>query len=194
MTTHSSSVKCSVFIATSLDGYIARPDGGIDWLDDANASVPPGEDCGYGAFMVTVDALVMGRGTFEKVLEFDGWPYGNTPVYLLSRSMTQLPDGVPDSVELMCVSPAEVVELARERGHQGLYIDGGKTIQGFLNAGLITDITLTTIPILLGSGIRLFGERQGDLTLQHVSTRAFPFGFVQSHYALTDDRSTGDAS
>lgn len=179
-------MRCAVFIATSLDGFIARSDGDLDWLDRANALVPPGEDCGYGAFMATVDALIMGRATFEKVLGFGGWPYGGTPVSVLSRTLRQLPEGAPDNVELLRASPAEVVEMARDRGHGSLYIDGGKTIRSFLRAGLITDLTVTTIPILLGSGIPLFGELEGDMALRHVATRAFPFGFVQSQYVVVD--------
>lgn len=179
-------MTCSVFIATSLDGFIARPDGNIDWLEAANQRVPLGEDCGYADQMASVDALVMGRATFEKVLGFPDWPYGNTPVYVLSRTLTTLPGHLPTSVVLCNAgSPAEVVALARSRGHERLYVDGGQTIQGFLAAGLIDTLTLTTIPVLLGQGLRLFGPLTQDVALTHLATLAYPFGFVQSRYAVT---------
>ncbi len=173
-----------VFIATSLDGFIARPDGGIDWLERANAAVPPGEDCGYGAFMATVDALVMGRNSFEKVRSFPDWPYGDKPVYVLSSSMRRLPEGTPASVVLLDAAPAEVVRTAAEAGHRHLYVDGGRTIQAFLAAGLVAEITVTVIPVLLGAGLPLFGALPADVPLRLVSSRAFPFGFVQSRYTV----------
>ena len=160
------STKCSVFIATSLDGCIARSDGSIDWLERANASVPAGEDCGYANFMQTVDAIVMGRATFEKVLSFPDWPYGSLPVYVLSTTISRLPAGVPDSVQVLQATPHEVVERTTQAGHRHLYIDGGRTIQAFLRAGLITELTITLIPLLLGSGIKLFGDLPAD---QHPS-------------------------
>jgi len=178
------STSCSVFIATSLDGCIARSDGSIDWLERANASVPAGEDCGYANFMQTVDAIVMGRATFEKVLGFPDWPYANLPVYVLSTTINNLPPGAPNTAHLLNAAPDDVVRSSAEAGHRHLYIDGGRTIQVFLNAGLITDLTITVIPILLGSGIKLFGELQADTDLCLLSSKAFPFGFVQNHYAV----------
>ncbi len=178
------STTCSVFIATSLDGCIARSDGSIDWLERANATVPAGEDCGYADFLQTVDAIVMGRATFEKVLSFPDWPYGSLPVHVLSTTIRSLPPGVPNSVQVLHATPHEVVERTAAAGHHHLYIDGGRTIQGFLRAGLITDLTITVIPMLLGSGIRLFGDLPADTDLRLVSSKAFPFGFVQSHYAV----------
>ena len=179
--------KCSVFIATSLDGLIARKDGRIDWLERANTLVPVGEDCGYARFMSTVDALVMGRATFEQAWSFSAWPYEDKPVYVLSSSMTQLPSGTPATVRLLNAGPHAVVRVADAAGHRHLYIDGGKTIQSFLSAGLVSEITITVIPVLLGSGIRLFGELPADISLRHLSTRSFPFGFVQSRYAIASE-------
>lgn len=178
------STKLSVFIAISLDGCIARNDGAIDWLERANATVPAGEDCGYADFMKTVDAIVMGRATFEKVLSFPDWPYGSKSVYVLSTTISSLPAGVPNSVHLLNATPDDVVRQTAEAGHHHLYIDGGRTIQGFLRAGLITEMTVTVIPILLGSGIKLFGELPAENDLRLLSSQAFPFGFVQSHYAV----------
>lgn len=184
------STKLSVFIATSLDGYIARHDGSIDWLELANATVPAGEDCGYADFMQTVDAIVMGRATFEKVLCFPDWPYSNTPVYVLSTTISRLPAGMPSSVRLLNATPDDVVKITAEAGRQHLYIDGGQTIQAFLRAGLITDLTITVIPVLIGSGIKLFGELDGDINVNLLSSRSWPFGFVQSHYAVRTEASS----
>jgi dihydrofolate reductase len=178
------STKLSVFIATSLDCCIARNNGAIDWLERANENVPAGEDCGYAVFMQTVDAIVMGRSTFEKVLSFPEWPYGSKSVYVLSTSIKTLPAEVPKTVQLLNATPNDVVWKAAAAGHRHLYIDGGRTIQAFLRAGLITELTVTVIPILLGSGIKLFGELQADTDLRLLSSKSFPFGFVQSHYAV----------
>jgi dihydrofolate reductase len=178
--------KCAVFIATSLDGFIARKDGSIDWLERANTLVTAGEDCGYSAFMTSVDALVIGRATFEQVHSFPAWPYGEKPVYVLSSSIRNLPSGTPESVTLLNATPEEVVRTAGKVGHRRLYIDGGKTVQSFLAAGLISELTITVIPVLLGSGISLFGELSVDVCLKHLATKAYPFGFVQSHYAVSE--------
>ncbi|WP_418315604.1 dihydrofolate reductase family protein [Piscinibacter sakaiensis] len=176
--------KLSVFIATSLDGYIARENGAIDWLEKANATVPEGEDCGYAEFFASVDALVMGRASFEQVLGFADWPYGDKPVHVLSRSLQRLPVGLPGSISLLDMAPQQVVQLAADAGHRHLYVDGGQTIQAFLAAGLISEMTITVIPVLLGSGIRLFGAVPCDIPLRLLSAKAYPFGFVQSRYAL----------
>lgn len=191
---HSWSPRCAVFIATSLDGFIARRDGSLDWLDRANALVPADEDCGYAAFMAGVDALVMGRATFEVARGFPAWPYGERPVYVLSRSVRGLPPGTPASVSLLDLPPEEVVRLAAEAGHRRLYVDGGATVQSFLAAGFISELTITVIPILLGAGIRLFGELPADVHLEHLATKAYPFGFVQSRYAIAGPGRTNSAA
>ncbi|MBK9359713.1 MAG: dihydrofolate reductase family protein [Rubrivivax sp.] len=166
---------CSVFIATSLDGFIARPDGAIDWLERLNATVPAGEDCGYARFMESVDALVMGRASVDKVLGFPARPCGDQPVDGLSGSMPQLPPGTPPTVTLLkgaSAAPAEVLRTAAAAGHRRLYIDGGRTIQSFLAAGLIAELTATTVPVLLGAGIRLFGALHADVPLGRLSSQA----------------------
>ncbi len=175
---------CKVFIATSADGFIARTGGALDWLDRANASAPTSEDFGYSAFMQGVDAIVMGRATFAKVCGFDDWPYGQTPVYVLSQSMKQLPTGVPNAVRLLDANPADVVRHASAAGHARLYVDGGQTIQRFLLAGLIDEITVTVIPVLLGTGIPLFGPLAADVALRLAASRSWPCGFVQNRYDL----------
>ena len=171
-------MRCSVFIATSLDGFIAREDGGLDWL--------PGDDCephGYEEFFASVDAVVIGRGTFETVLGFGSWPYGSKPVFVLSsRHTVKLP---PEAVgEVLAGDPREISARLEERGFRHLYVDGGVTIQGFLRAGLIQRMTITRIPVLLGKGIPLFGDLPADLRLRHAWTRSFPSGMVQSEYAV----------
>jgi len=118
-------VKCSVFVAMSLDGFIARRDGSIDWLMQANAVVPPGEDCGYQAFVATVDTLVMGRNTFEQALGFGQWPYGKLPVVVMSRRLSRLPMGSPATVSLTHEAPAELVARLGRSGRRHLYVDGG---------------------------------------------------------------------
>jgi len=179
--------KASVFIATSLDGFISRLDGNIDWLDQANTAVPNGEDCGYKAFMETVDVIVMGRNTFEQVLTFGEWPYEDKQVVVLSRKGLVVPDGIRKTVSVS----SEVLELLVERlsseGAQHLYVDGGQTIQSFLSAGLLSDLTITVIPILLGTGKPLFGSIKSDVVLTHLSTQAYTFGFVQSKYRIAKD-------
>lgn len=172
----------AVFIATSLDGFIARENGSIDWLHEANRLVPEGEDCGYSAFIDSVDAILMGRKTFETVLEFDHWPYGNLPVYIISRSLRELPPAVPGTAQLVTGEVAEISNKLGSTGHRRIYIDGGETIQSFLSAGAVTELTITRIPILLGKGRPLFGHLRHDIKLDHVNTKAYPGGFVQSAY------------
>jgi dihydrofolate reductase len=172
-------MKASVFIATSLDGYIARPDGKLDWL-------PPdgGEPHGYEEFMATVDAIVIGRKTFETVLGFDAWPYGGKPVIVLSRTLKE-PNAPAGAVcEVMAGTPHEIVARLQKRGMTHLYVDGGVTIQGFLEAGLIQQLIITRIPVLLGGGIPLFGPLSRDIRLDHRATRSYPSGMVQSEYRV----------
>ncbi|MCG8649868.1 MAG: dihydrofolate reductase family protein, partial [Pirellulales bacterium] len=156
-------LKVSVFIATSLDGYIARSDGGIDWLDAANATVPPGEDCGFGAMMQSVDALVMGRNTYEQVLTFGDWVYGDTPVTVLSSKPLASSDQTPATVKHSSESPRELCERLAGEGIGHIYVDGGNTIQRFLAENLVDELTVTLIPVVLGKGISLFGPLGKDI-------------------------------
>ena len=176
------SLRASVYIATSLDGYIARENGELDWLDAANASVPEGEDCGFHQFLKSIDVLVMGRKTYEKVLSFGVWVYGNTPVVVLSRNKIEFPGDLSQNVSCSSESPRELCERFADKGAKRLYIDGGITIQRFLADGLITDMTITVIPVVLGKGIPLFGNLEKDILLEHVATKSFDFGFVQLTY------------
>jgi dihydrofolate reductase len=182
-TTSEQAVKASVYIATSLDGFIARENGDLDWLPSGGGG-ENGEDYGYKAFMDTVDVLVMGRNTYEKVLTFGDWPYGTKPVVVLSSRSLPIPEHITRSVESISCPPAELVSRLAARGARHLYIDGGKTIQGFLNAGLIQRIIITRIPVLIGSGISLFGPLQRDIKLRHIETRQFSSGLVQGEYEV----------
>ncbi|HEY7635561.1 MAG TPA: dihydrofolate reductase family protein [Gemmatimonadales bacterium] len=171
-------MRATVFIATSLDGFIARLDGSLDWLP-----ADGGEPHGYDEFIATVDAIVIGRKTFDTVLGFSSWPY-DKPVVVLSRTLTDLT--VPEGAicEVMAGTPQEIVSRLARLGLQHLYIDGGVTIQGFLEAGLIQRVIITRIPVLLGSGIPLFGPLSHDIRFQHVATRSYPSGLVQSEYVI----------
>jgi len=173
-------VRASVFVGTSVDGFIARSDGALDFL-------PPGggEEHGYEAFMATVDALVIGRNTYETVLSFREWPYGEKPVFVLStRDLAPAPASAHGLVERMSGEPAEILSRLAERGIRHVYVDGGITIQRFLRARLIQRLVVTRVPVLIGSGIPLFGPTDGDIVLEHVSTRQYASGLVTSEYEV----------
>jgi dihydrofolate reductase len=178
------SIKASVFIAMSLDGFIARKDGSLDWLDSATATAPKGEDCGYQVFMDTVDVLVMGRNTYEKVLTFCEWPYKEKAVVVMSSQKIEIPARLQKTVSSSSEQPTDLCERLSAEGAKHLYIDGGVTIQRFLKAGLIDDITITLIPVILGEGIPLFGPINKELSLTHVGTQSFDFGCVQVKYSV----------
>jgi dihydrofolate reductase len=180
-------MKVSVYIAASLDGFIARPDGSIDWLpDDEGEENGSAEDYGWSAFWGSVDCLVLGRKSFEKVLELapGAWPYEGTRVIVLSRTLAAVPQGMEGKVELSAADPVALVEELRAEGHERLYVDGGATIQSFLRRGLITDMTITLIPVLIGEGIPLFGPLAEDIRLQHIKSESFPSGLVQLLYEI----------
>ena len=177
------SIKASVFIATSLDGFIARANGDLDWLAGAE-STSTEQDYGYQEFMDTVDTIVVGRKTFELVLTFDAWPYDGKKVVVLSSKPSAVPPHLVDNVEWLSMPPQRLVERLAAQDAIHLYIDGGKTIQGFLNAGLIDELTITGVPVLIGTGVPLFGPLNHDVRLTHIATRQFENGFVQSKYRV----------
>jgi dihydrofolate reductase len=170
-------VKASVFIGTSVDGFIARPNGALDFL-------PAGaEDHGYHEFFASVDALVIGRKTYETVLGFNEWAYGSKPVFVLStHPLAPAPNGAV--VERLSGEPAAIVAQLEQRGIRHVYVDGGVTIQGFLRAGLIQRLIVTRVPVLIGEGIPLFGAVPRDIALKHITTRSYASGLVQSEYEV----------
>jgi len=171
-------MKASVFVGTSLDGFIARPNGALDFLDAGG-----GEPHGYDEFMASVDALVIGRNTFDTVLGFGGWAYGQKPVFVLSSR--PLPSVPPVAVvERMGGDVAAIVSQLDARGVRHAYVDGGITIQRFLQARLIQRLIITRVPVLIGAGIPLFGPLLHDIPLRHIATRQYKGGLVQSEYEI----------
>jgi dihydrofolate reductase len=169
----------SVFVGTSLDGFIARPNGALDFL-------PPGggEPHGYSEFIASIDALVIGRNTFEIVLAFPDWPYDDKRVVVLSSRPLDLSAVRGGGVEQMTGTPAEILSKLAASGAQHLYVDGGITIQRFLRAGLVQRLIITRVPVLIGEGIPLFGSLPRDVRLRHVSTQHYPSGLVKSEYQV----------
>lgn len=173
------SIKFFVYIATSLDGFIARENGDLDWLPQQDAG---GEDYGYQIFYDSIDTLVIGRGTYEKVLSFDPWPYAGKRVVVLSSGQPDVPDNVKTLVEVSHLQPREMASHLEATGSNSVYVDGGKTIQSFLRAGLIDQLTITKVPVLIGRGLPLFGELSEDMQLDLISSHAYPTGLVQCTY------------
>lgn len=170
--------RASVFVGISVDGFMARPDGALDFL-------PPGggEPHGYAEFIATVDALVIGRKTYDTVLAFDAWPYADKPVFVLSsHALADAPAGA--IVERMSGEPSDIAAQLAARGFEHLYVDGGITIQQFLRAGLIQRLVVTRVPVLIGAGVPLFGALDRDIELTHVATRQYESGLVQSEYRV----------
>ena len=178
------SPECAVFVGMSLDGFLARPNGDLDWLMGEGGG--DSAEYGYNEFIADIDAIVMGRKTFEKVLTFDKWYYGTKRVVVLSSSPLDLGDARAKGglVEQLVGSPAEIVSSLAASGANRLYIDGGITIQQFLRAGLINRLIVSRLPILIGDGIPLFGSVPHDIRLRHIHTRTYPGGMVQTEYRI----------
>lgn len=176
MTAH---IQASVFIGASLDGFIARPNGDLDFLPAGG-----GEPHGYAEFFASVDALVIGRKTFETVLSFPEWPYADKPVIVLSSRPLDFSAVRQSRIEQMAGDPVEIVSRLAGRGFHQLYIDGGTTIQEFLRAGLIHRLTVTRVPVLIGQGVPLFGPLVRDVKLQHIETKQYRSGLVKSEYLV----------
>lgn len=172
-------MTASVFVGTSVDGFIARPDGRFDFLDEGG-----GEPHGYEEFIAGIDAIVMGRMTFEVVRAFPEWPYGQKRVVVLSSQRLDF-SGIPGAIiEQMTGEPAQIVAKLAETGAHNLYIDGGITIQRFLRAETIQRLTITRVPVLIGEGIPLFGALPRDLKLRHVATQTYNGGLVKTEYEV----------
>jgi dihydrofolate reductase len=174
-----STMIASVFVGTSLDGFIARPNGAFDFLP-----ADGGEPHGYEEFIASVDAIVMGRKTFETVLTLGAWPYGDKRVVVLSSRPVDLSAVREGVLEQMAGPPEQIVSQLAASGAHHLYIDGGVTIQQFLRAGLIQRLIITRVPVLIGQGIPLFGSLPHDVRLRHIATRHYPSGLVSSEYIV----------
>ena len=172
--------KNIVFIAKSLDGYIAGKDGDLDWLH--SIPNPEGVDMGYNRLMEEVDAIVMGRTTFDTVLGFGiDWPYIKH-VFVLSNTLKEVPKNLEGKVSLLKGSPQQILDQIHERGYHSLYIDGGRTVQHFLQDDLIDELRITTIPIILGGGFPLFGDLASPMEFEHIESHVYLNQIVQDHY------------
>lgn len=172
--------KNSVFIATSMDGYIADKKGGIDWLH--SLPNPDGDDMGYTEFTSEIDALVMGRTTFETVCAFDiDWPY-KKPVFVLSRTLNAIPESHKEKAFLVKGSLGDVLGQINKSGYKRLYIDGGTTIQGFLREDLIDEMIITIFPRVLGGGFPLYSELREGLDFELIKSKTYLNQLVQLHY------------
>jgi len=169
----------TIYIATSIDGYIAREDGSIDWLMDLPN--PEKSDYGFSEFLKRMDGIIIGRKTFETVLGFNPWPY-TKPVFVLSTTLKELPDGFSGKAEIVKGELNNIIDSLKKKGISNLYIDGGKTIQSFLKEDLIDEMIITRIPILLGSGIPLFGKNGLELNFEHIDTKIYNNILVRSKY------------
>ncbi|MEZ9822336.1 dihydrofolate reductase family protein [Shewanella sp. 10N.286.45.A1] len=185
-------MQCSVYIATSTDGYIARKDGSIDWLHNAGnsqADMGNNADMGFADYISSVDCLIMGRKCMEMIASMDltaeQWPYGDTRIIVLSNTLKLPASNLQDKVEMYSGDLTTLVALLESEGHQHAYIDGGTTIQSFLNLKLINEITITRAPVILGEGIALFGKTSADIKLVEASAVAFANDFVQVNYKVS---------
>jgi dihydrofolate reductase len=173
-------MKLSVFCGVSVDGFLARPDDTLDFLDAGGQ-----EPHGFEEFLTSVDVVVMGRRTFDVVLKLGGLAlYGNKPMVVLSGRPLDVSSAKGAALEQMSGEPGEIVRRLEARGFQHAYIDGGLTIQRFLAAGLINRLVITRVPMLIGQGIPLFGPLPSDIPLHHVATRSYEGGLVQSEYEI----------
>ncbi|MCJ8345756.1 dihydrofolate reductase family protein [bacterium] len=169
-----------VFIAASIDGYIADKNGAIDWLH--SIPNPEASDMGFLDHFERIDALLMGRKTLEVVCSLDvEWPYSK-PVFVLSHSMTSIPQAYQDKVFLVKGPLKDILKDLKNKGYKNLYIDGGVTIQNFLKEDLIDEMVITTIPILLGGGSPLFGDLTEALNFKHIKAKRYADAIVQNYF------------
>lgn len=171
-------MPCSVFVGISVDGFMARPDGAVDFLPTNP------EPHGFEEFYASVDAVVIGRNTYEWVVSYGQWAYGKMRVVVLSTQKLDFSVFPQARVEQMSGEPAAIVAALAATGAKHLYVDGGVTIQRFLRAGLIDRMIVTRVPVLIGQGIPLFGVLPHDVRLEHVATRPYASGLVQSEYRV----------
>ena len=182
-------MKCSVYIATSVDGFIAKPDGNIDWLHtcgDSTAIMGDQADMGFNSFLASVDCIIMGRKCMEVIAKMnltpEQWPYGNIRIIALSNTLKEAPNSMKDRVEMYSGDLNTLVSKLENEGFKHAYIDGGMTIQNFIDLKLINEMTITKAPILLGEGISLFGKSNHGIRLTQAEAIAFPNDFIQLKY------------
>lgn len=177
--------KGSVFLGMSVDGFIARLDGDLSWLtggQEAGGAPDDGQggDFGFADFVSSIDALIMGRGTYEAIAAHEEWPYQGKPVHVLSSVLAS----EADSRITVHRSFEAAVAALDAAGYGRVYVDGGRTVQTFLAAGLISDLTLSRVPILIGSGLTPFAPMPSDIRLDHQRTAVYPGGMVQTTYRV----------
>lgn len=179
-------MKGCVYIATSLDGFIAEKDGNIDWLNNLPPPTEEEGDMGFAAHLASVDCMIMGRNTFDKVISFgkEMWAYGKLPIIVWSRSPVEIPDYRQDTVTCSSLPPKELFEKLEKDGYKRAYIDGGVTVQKFLEAGLVHHICQSMAPILLGGGIPLYGQGLGQKKLKLEITKSYSNGMVSLDYEV----------
>ena len=177
-------MRTVVYIATSLDGFIARSDGDIEWL--INIPNPDNSDFGYGEFISRIDAILMGRNTYETALSFEPWPY-NRPVFVLSNILENVPQELEGRAEIINGDLKDILNRLKAKRIKNLYIDGGRTIQSFLKEDLIDEMIITTVPILLGEGIPLFGHLEEDLKFMCEKVE-FISEYLVKHYYIRDKK------
>lgn len=185
--------SATVYVGVSVDGFIARVDGTVDFLDRAEPvdGLPLDHDMGFGEFLASVDALVMGRNTYDFVIDggYD-WPYGDKPVIVVTSRPIDIPEAISSTVVSTALSPGEIRADLTARGLHHLYVDGGLTVQSWIREGLIDDFIIAEVPVLIGRGIPLFGELDDDILLSHVDTTVHENGLVHTHWRVRQPTGT----
>jgi len=184
-------MKCSVFIATSTDGYIADENGSLDWLQvsgNQEADMSENPDMGFAGYVSSVDCMVMGRKCMETISSFnltsEQWPYGDIKIYVLSNTLKTVPENLSGKAEMYAGVLSDLVCKLEQDGYKHAYIDGGSTITSFLNQQLINEITITRVPVILGGGIPLFGKLEKPVQLREASATVFPNDYIQIKYSV----------
>ena len=185
-------LKCSAFIATSVDGYIATHDGGVEWLESAGNPEAGGReaigDGGFAAYMASVDCMVIGRKCMEKIASFnltaEQWPYGDLPIYVLSKTVKHAPESLGTGVKMYSGDISALLKRLTSDGYEHAYIDGGATITSFIQLGLLDEICVTQVPVLLGDGLPLFGKIGRNIRLENAESTAFSNDFIQCKYRI----------
>ena len=184
-------MKCSAFIATSVDGYIATLDGDVNWLESAgkpNVNMGEQADMGFNNYIASVDCMIMGRKTMEKLSSFnltpEQWPYADTPIFVLSNTEKETPENLKGKVEMVSGDIPALMAQLEKGGYDHAYIDGGAIITSFINLKLISEITITRAPVILGEGIPLFGKTVKHIRMEEAEAVAYPNNFIQVKYKV----------